>query len=234
MTYRGYYFDRDLRLYYLNARYYDFITGRFISPDDLSYLGANGDILSYNLYAYCSNNPIMFTDPSGNEAISVCITTATVVLIALLCVAVAKAAVDSSITDDNSRIDGKIAGDSVPKSNDLNIYSVYILVDPNDNGKPKYVGRTRNTNARETAHKANPFRSHLDFEVVADGLSYEQARGLEQKLIDELYTLNKGNKEYNQINGISRSNPNFLLYMSTVIKLIENRTTNEILNWLRR
>ena len=69
MTYRGYYFDRDLRLYYLNARYYDFITGRFISSDDLSYLGANGDLLSYNLYAYCSNNPIMFTDPSGNSSI---------------------------------------------------------------------------------------------------------------------------------------------------------------------
>ena len=69
MTYRGYYFDRELRLYYLNARYDDFITGRFISPDDWSYLGANGDLLSYNLYAYCSNNPIMFTDPSGNSSI---------------------------------------------------------------------------------------------------------------------------------------------------------------------
>ena len=29
-------------------------------------LGANGDLLSGNLYAYCSNNPVNYSDPSGN------------------------------------------------------------------------------------------------------------------------------------------------------------------------
>ena len=57
--------DSDLGLYYLQTRYYDSNTGRFISPDNVSYLGANGDILSYNLYAYCSNNPVMYVDPTG-------------------------------------------------------------------------------------------------------------------------------------------------------------------------
>ena len=47
--YRGYYYDVDLKLYYLNSRYYDPIVGMFISPDDASYLGANGDLISYNL-----------------------------------------------------------------------------------------------------------------------------------------------------------------------------------------
>ncbi|MBQ4072058.1 MAG: RHS repeat-associated core domain-containing protein, partial [Clostridia bacterium] len=70
ILYRGYYFDRDLGLYYLISRYYDPNTGRFISPDDLSYLGANGDLSSYNLYAYCSNNPIMYVDPTGHSIIS--------------------------------------------------------------------------------------------------------------------------------------------------------------------
>ena len=69
--YRGYYYDVDLKLYYLNSRYYDPIVGMFISPDDASYLGANGDLISYNLYAYCSNNPVNFVDPSGNSIISV-------------------------------------------------------------------------------------------------------------------------------------------------------------------
>ena len=68
--YRGYYYDKDLDLYYLNARYYDRKTGRFISPDAPSYLGANGDLNSYNLYAYCSNNPVMYTDPEGNKTIA--------------------------------------------------------------------------------------------------------------------------------------------------------------------
>ena len=64
-TYRGYYHDQDLGLYYLQTRYYDSNTGRFINADSVDYLGENGDINIYNLFAYCSNNPIMFSDPSG-------------------------------------------------------------------------------------------------------------------------------------------------------------------------
>ena len=64
--YRGYYYDDTLQLYWLQTRYYDPAIGRFISPDDISYLGANGDLNSYNLYAYCSNNPVMYVDPSGH------------------------------------------------------------------------------------------------------------------------------------------------------------------------
>ena len=52
-------------LYYLQSRYYDPQTGRFISADKTEYLGENNDLMSYNLYVYCSNNPIMFVDPTG-------------------------------------------------------------------------------------------------------------------------------------------------------------------------
>ena len=64
-TYRGYYYDNDLGLYYLNSRYYDAGIGRFISADDSSYLGLGGNLSSYNLYAYCGNNPVMGYDPIG-------------------------------------------------------------------------------------------------------------------------------------------------------------------------
>ena len=63
--YRSYYCDNESGMYYLNARYYNPILCRFISEDNI--LGANGDLLSYNLYAYCSNNPVMFVDPIGNQ-----------------------------------------------------------------------------------------------------------------------------------------------------------------------
>ena len=53
--YRGYYFDSESGFYYLNSRYYDPAIGRFINPDDVSLLGANGDFASLNLYAYCGN-----------------------------------------------------------------------------------------------------------------------------------------------------------------------------------
>ena len=63
-----YYYDADLGLYYLNSRYYDSAICRFISPDSIEYLGANGDLTSFNLYAYCSNNPVMYIDPSKKAA----------------------------------------------------------------------------------------------------------------------------------------------------------------------
>lgn len=57
IRYRGYYYDRETNLYYLNSRYYDPETGRFISPDVVAEGG--------NLYAYCVNDPVNSTDPSG-------------------------------------------------------------------------------------------------------------------------------------------------------------------------
>ena len=64
--YRGYYFDEESGLYYLNSRYYDPETGRFISPDVLSILDeTKGQINGLNLYMYCNDNPIMYTDDSG-------------------------------------------------------------------------------------------------------------------------------------------------------------------------
>ena len=38
--------------------------GRFINGDDPAYLGVRG-LLSYNLFAYCGNNPVMGYDPAG-------------------------------------------------------------------------------------------------------------------------------------------------------------------------
>ena len=65
IRYRGYYYDNETRLYYLNSRYYDPEVGRFISSD--SVMGANADMATYNLYAYCGNNPIVRCDVSGTR-----------------------------------------------------------------------------------------------------------------------------------------------------------------------
>ena len=64
--YRGYYFDIDLNLYYLNARYYDQHTGRFISADEVGIIAASPTGLTdKNLYAYCDNNPVARVDGDG-------------------------------------------------------------------------------------------------------------------------------------------------------------------------
>lgn len=64
-TYKGYSFDVFTGLYYLQSRYYDPEVGRFINADDVDYLGASGKPISYNLFAYCENNPVNNSDPSG-------------------------------------------------------------------------------------------------------------------------------------------------------------------------
>ena len=56
--YRGYYYDTETGLYYLNSRYYDPRTCRFISADDINNLGVCSDLDDKNLYAYCDNSPV--------------------------------------------------------------------------------------------------------------------------------------------------------------------------------
>ena len=63
--YRGYYYDSETGYYYLQTRYYNPEWGRFLNAD--GYINANGDILGYNMFAYCGNNPLMYIDPSGTS-----------------------------------------------------------------------------------------------------------------------------------------------------------------------
>ena len=61
--YRGYYYDTETGLYYLQSRYYNPEWGRFLNSD--VYVNANGDLVGFNMFAYCSNNPVMNIDCSG-------------------------------------------------------------------------------------------------------------------------------------------------------------------------
>ena len=64
IRYRGYYYDVETKLYYLQSRYYNPEIGRFLNAD--GYLTTDADNpLAYNMFAYCGNNPVMYSDPSG-------------------------------------------------------------------------------------------------------------------------------------------------------------------------
>ena len=69
LRYRGYYYDTESGLYYLNSRYYDPVVGRFVNADGLVQTG-NG-LLDKNMFAYCGNDPVNMCDPTGNMSIMV-------------------------------------------------------------------------------------------------------------------------------------------------------------------
>jgi len=58
--------DTETGYYYLQSRYYNPEWGRFISADSFDYID-NTARFGFNAYIYCTNNPIMFVDPSGTE-----------------------------------------------------------------------------------------------------------------------------------------------------------------------
>ena len=57
--FNGQQYDPISQQYYLRARYYNPVIGRFTQEDSYNVDGLN-------LYAYCRNNPVYYVDPSGN------------------------------------------------------------------------------------------------------------------------------------------------------------------------
>ena len=67
ITDRGYTFHEHLiefSLINMDGRMYDPVLGRVISPDN--YIQAPDNTQSFNRYSYCFNNPLKYSDPSGD------------------------------------------------------------------------------------------------------------------------------------------------------------------------
>ena len=65
IRYRGYYYDAEIGMYYLQSRYYDPAVKRFISADGMVSTGVG--LVGYNMFSYCNNTPVMFEDTGGNR-----------------------------------------------------------------------------------------------------------------------------------------------------------------------
>ena len=63
IRYRGYYYDTETGFYYLNSRYYDPETCRFVNAD--GYTSTGQGLLGNNMFAYCLNNPVVNEDSNG-------------------------------------------------------------------------------------------------------------------------------------------------------------------------
>ena len=67
LTYRGYVYDTETDLYYLQSRYYDPAVERFINADGLVSTGQG--FIGNNMFAYCLNDPVNCFDDDGRDAV---------------------------------------------------------------------------------------------------------------------------------------------------------------------
>ena len=66
LRYRGYYYDNETGLYYLQSRYYDPANRRFINAD--RHMSTGQGFVGTNMFAYCNNSPVFLVDYDGDEA----------------------------------------------------------------------------------------------------------------------------------------------------------------------
>jgi len=69
LLYRGYIYDHDTGLYYLQSRYYNPTIGRFICAD--VYAATGQGFVGNNMFAYCLNNPVVLKDQTGSFAFAI-------------------------------------------------------------------------------------------------------------------------------------------------------------------
>ena len=67
LRYRGYYYDTESGLYYLQSRYYDPAVCRFVNADNAAVIAVSPEKANWdkNLFAYCDNDPVNRKDDGG-------------------------------------------------------------------------------------------------------------------------------------------------------------------------
>ena len=226
LRYRGYIYDPETALYYLQSRYYDPDVGRFINADAFASTGQG--ILGNNMFAYCRNNPVSRIDPSGTY--DCCFADDDL----------------GNILSDNIGVGGRFAGAgggsiggrlvssvisaaalatatsrSEPKkqvalplvetnNETAGIYTVYFLSAKGGSGDIIYVERVKTANfeARMTYHDSK----NREPEYWINNLTYDECRFLEQVGMMHYHSIAKGLSLHNQIRGISPTNPKRFLY----------------------
>ena len=115
-------------------------------------------------------------------------------------------------------------GDNNKKNRNEKQHNVYVLKNK-ATGTIEYVGRTTDLDTAKYRHSRNPARSDLKIESVAENISRETARGLEQMLIMQCGIKNKFNPANNQINGVSPSNKSYSIYWDAATYWVDNHET---------
>lgn len=190
IRYTGQQYEDVTGQYYLRARYYNPVAGRFMQEDVYQ-----GDGL--NLYAYCGNNPVVYDDPSGYASTST----------GKACPPQGK--ISESVDETSYGKSSSNCTELVPyypanngaESDSGSVPNSLLQGDPNTrvylgiiDGEPDYVGIAYDVERRQSQHG-----DRFDYlrEITTEPLTRRQARAIEQAMI-------KNHPEYsNKINSIS-------------------------------
>ena len=153
--YRGYYYDVETGWYYLQSRYYDPAVKRFINADTTDLLTNDCvNLMQYNLFAYCNDNPVGNSDSTGKFDVAVSATLICAMLLAAVAAYELVAYYNSvNCTEQLITQAKEWARSQEMNKNDKN-QSVYVLKDANKN--VVYVGRTCQVEVRRYQHEHDP------------------------------------------------------------------------------
>lgn len=233
-------------MYYLQSRYYDPVLGRFLNAD--RYVATGQGMLGNNMYVYCLNNPVVFTDSNGNAAIAaenvVAGWTATMWWLCLVdaflpvgdivyAVGVVGVSIFCSVTMTSSEAKSETKAEVVvatvtAEDDNETLYTVYFLYAIGDPNKTIiYVGRvkTENYGSRMSYH-ASVGRAPA---ARIDGLTYEECRLVEQAGMVYFHTIGRGEPYKNQIRGISPLNKSRYKYIEAGLNLTPLRFKGQAL-----
>jgi hypothetical protein len=111
----------------------------------------------------------------------------------------------------------------------VNGQGLYVLKD--SDGNVKYIGRG-DAHVRVQTHANTPEKADLDYDILFDNvLSKQQAKGLEQRLIDYFggaKSTNSSTPLLNRIRGFSPTNPNAQNYRDAVNDEIWGESLNRL------
>ena len=238
LRYRGYVYDTETGLYYLQSRYYDPQMGRFINADALVSTGQG--ILGNNMFAYCLNDPVNYCDPTGNFAGDLTVNgvrgassgNAGAGYGGGIIVTYPLPSFISEIEEYANEIKAWVESQKgIRKYRDN---SIYVLKDPNDHYLVKYVGRTNDPERREQEHKNDPLhpqRKKYRMVVLVTALTKEQAMIWEQ-LIISAYTVAYLENARREI--AVKNVPKYLSYVNAITEIYTGIPGSEISSFISR
>ena len=176
LRYRGYYYDSETGFYYLQSRYYDPNTCRFINAD--SYASTGQSYLGYNMFAYCNNDPVNNADPTGEFLIGL----VAMIVISAAC-AVSLSGCSPQPTSDVGAAQPYVAmpGSDDPMSPNCYAYAIGSPINEQPGGAS---GRTPTK-----WNDVNDVGESVEADLIAKGYTVREISGPNEKVYDDEFKI---------------------------------------------